>query len=81
MTSSSAGLMYRVRNTVEHWMHNRLQECVHCRECESEIPPFATYCPKCGQADPAKVSATAAVYPAIIGIVVTLGAIVLLDVF
>jgi hypothetical protein len=81
MTSSSAGLMVRVRTTVEHWMHNRLQECVHCRECQSEIPPFAPYCPKCGQADPAKVSATAAVYPAIFGVVVALAAIVLLDVF
>jgi hypothetical protein len=79
MTHSSSGLMYRVRNSVEQWMHCRLQECVHCRECQSEIPPLATYCPKCGQADPAKVSASAAIYPAIAGILVTLAAIVLLD--
>lgn len=81
MTQSSSGLMHRVRGSVKQWMHNRLQECVHCRECESEIPAFAPYCPKCGQANPAKVSATAAVYPAVAGVVVTLAAIVLLGIF
>ena len=61
MTDSSSGLMYRVRTSVEQWMHNRWQECIHCRECDSQIKPFATHCPTCGQANPAKVSATAAI--------------------
>jgi hypothetical protein len=62
-------------------MHNRLQECVHCRECQSEITPFVTHCPKCGQPDPAKVSATAALYPAIVGVFLTLAMLLAFDVF
>lgn len=81
MTSSSSGLMWRVRSSVEQWMHCRLQECVHCRECESEITPFVSHCPICGQANPAKVSASAAVYPALGGILVALLAWVLLAIF
>jgi hypothetical protein len=62
-------------------MHSRLQECVHCRECESAVEPFASHCPRCGQANPAKVSASAAVYPALGGILVALMAVVLIEIF
>jgi hypothetical protein len=62
-------------------MHNRLQECVHCRECQSEVEPFASHCPRCGQANPAKVSATAAIYPAFGGFLVLLLALALIEIF
>jgi len=81
MTCSSSGLLYRVRNTARHWMHNRLQECVHCRECQSEITPFVSHCPKCGQPDPAKVSATAALYPAIVSVFLLIALLLAFDVF
>jgi hypothetical protein len=81
MTQSSSGLMWRVRSSIKHWMHSRLEECVHCRGCDSEVTPFVSHCPKCGQANPAKVSATAAIYPAIVGICVMLTAFVLLEIF
>jgi hypothetical protein len=81
MTHSSSGLWFRVRNCVEQWVHSRLQECIHCRECDSEIKPFVTHCPTCGQANPAKVSATAAIYPAIVGIFLTLALLAAFDIF
>ena len=81
MTSSSSDPLLRVRNSVKRWMHSRLQECIHCRECESEVEPFASHCPRCGQANPAKVSASAAVYPALGGILVALMAVVLIEIF
>jgi hypothetical protein len=81
MTSSSSGLWWRVRSRVEQWVHSRLDECVHCRECDSEVKPFASHCPKCGQANPAKVSATAAIYPAFGGFLVLLLALALIEIF
>jgi hypothetical protein len=62
-------------------MQSRLQECVHCRECNSEVTPFASHCPRCGQANPAKVSASAAIYPAFGGFLVLLLALVLIKIF
>jgi hypothetical protein len=38
-----------------------MQESVHCTSCDSVIVPFASYCPKCGQANPTQVSTSAAV--------------------
>jgi hypothetical protein len=52
----------RVRDYVEPWIRNRLRECVRCRGCQSEVLPLETICPKCGQANPAKVSPVAVVY-------------------
>ena len=81
MTSSSSGLLLRVRNSVEQWVHSRLQECVHCRECKSQVKPFETHCPICGQANPAKVSATAAIYPAIVSVLLMIALLAAFDVF
>ena len=81
MTDSSSGLMYRVRTSVEQWMHNRWQECIHCRECDSQIKPFATHGPTCGQANPAKVSATAAIYPAIVSVFLLIALLAAFDIF
>jgi len=81
MTCSSSGFLYRVRNCARHWLHSRLQECVHCRDCGSDITPFASHCPKCGQGNPAKVSATAAVYPAIVGVLLMIALLAVFDVF
>jgi len=81
MAHSSSGLFFRVRNSVEQWMHSRLQECIHCRECGSEITPFATHCPTCGQANPAKVSATGIVYPAIVAGFLLISMLMAFDIF
>jgi hypothetical protein len=65
MTQSSIGLAERVRGCLGQWIRNRLRECVRCRGCQSEVLPFETICPRCGQANPAKVSIVAVVYLAI----------------
>jgi hypothetical protein len=57
--------VHRVRGYVEQWIRNRVRECVRCRGCQSEVLPFETICPTCGQANPAKVSPVAVVYLAI----------------
>jgi hypothetical protein len=61
MTHSSPRLQDRIRNSLEHWVQNRMQECVHCTGCDSVIFPLASYCPKCGQANPTQVSTSAVV--------------------
>jgi hypothetical protein len=55
----------RVRDYVEPWIRNRVRECVRCRGCQSDVLPLETICPRCGQANPAKVSPIAVVYLAI----------------
>jgi hypothetical protein len=47
-------------NAIMRWFQARIQECVHCAECQSKVMPFASHCPNCGQANPAKVSTSAA---------------------
>ena len=81
MTCSSPGFLYRVRDCARQWFHSRWQECVHCRECGSEITPFASHCPKCGQANPAKVSATAVIYPAIVSVLLLIALLAAFDIF
>jgi hypothetical protein len=54
-----------LRRSIELWIRNRLHECVRCRGCQSEVSIFEPYCPRCGQAYPARVSTTAVVYLAI----------------
>ena len=65
MTHSTSDLPARVRVSIVRWIQSRMQECTRCRECETEITPFASHCPKCGQANPARVSTSAVVYLAI----------------
>jgi hypothetical protein len=62
MNHSAANFLRQGGRFAAHWLQARLQECLHCTECQSGIAPFAAYCPKCGQANPAKVSISAAVY-------------------
>jgi hypothetical protein len=64
MTHSSIGFE-RVLGCIEDWIRNRLRECVRCRGCQGEVAPLESNCPRCGQANPAKVSITAVVYLAI----------------
>jgi hypothetical protein len=65
MSQPNSGLAQRVRSSVEDWIRNQLRESVRCRGCRSEVTPFESHCPKCGQANPAKVSTIAVVYLAI----------------
>jgi hypothetical protein len=51
----------RLRTTAVQWWHNRLQECLHCRECKGPVTPWDSTCPTCGQHDPARLSVSAVV--------------------
>jgi len=62
MAYSSSGSWRRVGHSIELWCKARTQECVRCRECGSDVTLLASHCPSCGQANPAKVSLSAAVY-------------------
>ena len=62
MNHPIAGIPSRVRSSIEQWLESRKQECIHCHGCGSEIAPFDSHCPKCGQGNPAKVSTSAGVY-------------------
>jgi hypothetical protein len=61
MTHTGFSLVVRVRDSVGHWFQDRKQECVHCTGCDSVVFPFFSYCPKCGQASPTRVSTSAAI--------------------
>ncbi|REK15741.1 MAG: hypothetical protein DWQ37_07950 [Planctomycetota bacterium] len=52
----------RTRASIKQWLHERIEECVHCCECERSVSPWDTHCPNCGQESPARVSPSAAVY-------------------
>jgi hypothetical protein len=52
----------RAGASARQWFHERLEECVHCRECNGAVTPWDLRCPHCGQEHPAKVSTSAAVY-------------------
>jgi hypothetical protein len=52
----------RFVRSMKHWFQSRLQECTRCSACENAITPWASHCPTCGQASPARVSATAGIY-------------------
>lgn len=62
MTHSGSELAGRMRDGVKVWLHDRLQETVHCCECESAVTPWDRHCPICGQENPARVSTSAVVY-------------------
>jgi hypothetical protein len=60
MSHLSFGFVGGWRDAIVQWIQARIQECVHCAECQSKVMPFASHCPNCGQANPAKVSTSAA---------------------
>jgi uncharacterized paraquat-inducible protein A len=62
MSHTRSGLPRRSHGSVMRWLRGRMQECVQCSDCQSSIAPFTSHCPNCGQANPAKVSVSAAVY-------------------
>lgn len=49
----------RIRVTVDQWVNTRLRECIHCRDCGTEVSPWDEVCPTCGRGAPAKVSSSA----------------------
>ena len=62
MTHLSFELVGRIRNSIKKWFHNRMHEWAHCRQCEGVVKPWDSFCPICGQRNPARLSASAAVY-------------------
>ena len=62
MTHLNYKLAGRIRSSIKRWFHSRMHECVRCRHCEGAVRPWDSYCPTCGQSDPAKLAASAVVY-------------------
>lgn len=60
MTHLSSEFAGRIRGSIKQWLHSRIHECHHCCQCEAAVTPWDTYCPICGQKDPARHSASAA---------------------
>jgi hypothetical protein len=58
MTQLAAG---RIRASINQWLHSRLHECAHCCQCDGPVTLWDSYCPICGQKDPARHSKSAAV--------------------
>jgi len=61
MPHLSFGFVGGWRNAIVRWFPSRIHECVHCADCQSRVMPFASHCPRCGLANPAKVSTSAAI--------------------
>jgi hypothetical protein len=62
MSHSDHDAAGRIVSSMMHWFHSRIQECIRCSACENAIRPWASHCPICGQANPARVSPTASIY-------------------
>jgi hypothetical protein len=62
MTHSNHDAVGRFVSSMKRWFQLRLQECIRCSECENAVRPWTSHCPTCGQANPARVSATAGIY-------------------
>ena len=62
MAHSSWELASRFRNCIRQWLQSRMQECVHCCECDNPVKPWDTVCPNCGQEGPSRLSASTSVY-------------------
>jgi len=65
MSHLTAQLAGRVPEPVKQWFRSRLRECVHCCQCEGDVTPWDTYCPNCGQRNPARIAACAPLYLAL----------------
>jgi hypothetical protein len=62
MTHLSFELAGRIRDVIKQWLLRRMHECVHCCQCEGAVTPWDSFCPICGQRNPARLSSSAAVY-------------------
>ena len=62
MTHLSSEFAGRIRSSVKQWFQNRMQECVHCRQCKGAVTPWDPYCPNCGQTDPVRIASSAVAY-------------------
>jgi hypothetical protein len=78
MTQLCSESARRVRASVGHWFADRIHECAHCCQCDAHVTIWDSYCPICGQKDPARHSKSAAVQ-LLLGCILL--AIVLLTVF
>jgi hypothetical protein len=58
MTDTHFQVANRVFRAIKHRLHHHMQEFTHCSECERAINPMTSRCPTCGQANPARVSAS-----------------------
>ena len=78
MPHISFGFVGGWRNAIVRWLQARVQECGHCAQCQGKVMPFASHCPNCGQANPAKVSTSAALYLAVGLVLLVFTSVVLL---
>lgn len=61
MTHFGFALAVRIRGSIQDWLHHRWHESVHCWQCQGAVTPWDTYCPVCGQRNPARLSKSVAV--------------------
>lgn len=50
----------RIRASLRLWFTNRMHECAHCCQCDGRVTLWDSYCPICGQKDPARHSKSVA---------------------
>jgi hypothetical protein len=50
----------RVRAFLGQWFTSRMHECAHCCQCDGHVTLWDSYCPTCGQKDPARHSKSVA---------------------
>jgi hypothetical protein len=62
MTHLGSELAGRVRGSIKQWFHSRMHECVHCCQCGGAVTPLDSCCQVCGQKDPSRLTASAAMY-------------------
>jgi hypothetical protein len=65
MSQSNQDALDRFISSMEHWLRIRVQECMRCSACKHSVKPWASTCRNCGQANPARVSATAGIFLAL----------------
>ena len=62
MTHLSIELANRIRGSIKRWFYSRMHESMHCCQCGGAVTPWDSYCPTCGQGNPVRFSASAAIY-------------------
>jgi hypothetical protein len=61
MTQLCSASTRRIRASIRQWFTNRKRECAHCCQCDAPVTIWDSYCPICGQRDPARHSTSVAV--------------------
>jgi len=74
MTHLSSEMAGRIRGSVKQWWQCRMHECRHCCQCDCLVTASDSFCPNCGQRNPARLALSAVLYP-VFGIGLTAAAV------